>query len=95
MNNYNYVYPQSNGMNWVQGESGANAYQVAPNQVVVLFDSTREVFYIKSADMYGRPTLETYDYTKHVDVKEEEKTDMSQYVTRKELNMLLKELKNK
>ena len=85
---------QNGGMTWVQGEAGANAYQVAPGHVMVLFDSTRDVFYIKSVDMYGKPSpLETYDFKKHVDVAKNETTDMSQYVTKAELEEILKGMK--
>lgn len=84
--------PQSNGMTWVQGEAGANAYQVGTGQVAVLFDSTRDVFYVKSVDQYGKPNaLEAYDFKKHVEVAENATTpDMSQYVTKAELEEILK-----
>lgn len=89
-NPYTFNYGnQQNGMTWVQGEAGANAYQVMAGQVAVLFDSTRQVFYIKSVDASGKPNpLETYDYTKHADAVQE-KPDMSQYVTKEELQQIL------
>ena len=47
---------------WVQGEAGAKAYPVAANNSVLLMDSERNVFYIKSADASGMPMLRTFDY---------------------------------
>lgn len=48
---------------WVQGEAGAKAYPVAAGNSVLLMDSERNVFYIKSADASGMPMLRTFDYT--------------------------------
>lgn len=48
---------------WVQGEAGANAYLVAPNSFVRLWDSQASVFYEKKADASGRPTTDVYEYT--------------------------------
>lgn len=42
--------PQPTGPIWVQGESGAKSYMVAPGNTVVLFDSEKETFYIKTTD---------------------------------------------
>lgn len=48
---------------WVQGESGAKSYLVAPNATVMLMDSEGERFYLKSADASGMPLpLRIFDY---------------------------------
>lgn len=47
---------------WVQGEAGAKAYPVAPGSSVILMDSESNVFYIKSADQSGMPTMRTFEY---------------------------------
>ena len=68
---YPQVYPQSypqfqqqnNPIIWIQGIESARAYQTAPNNTVVLFDSDEQVIYIKSADMQGRPSMRILDYT--------------------------------
>ena len=52
----NQMTPQ-NGIIWVQGESGAKAYPVAPNQTVQLWDSEGQVVYLKSADGSGMPSM--------------------------------------
>lgn len=53
----------NNAMIWVQGESGAKSYLVAPNTTVVLFDSEAQTIYLKSADPTGLPSMRVLDYT--------------------------------
>lgn len=48
---------------WVQGEAGAKSYLVAPNNTVQLWDSEKNVIYIKSADASGMPSMKVLDYT--------------------------------
>lgn len=47
---------------WVQGQGAAEAYLVAPNSFVRLWDSQAPVFYEKRADQTGRPFLEVFEY---------------------------------
>lgn len=57
------VQQPNNGLIWVQGESGAKSYLVAPNVTVMLMDSEGERFYLKSADASGMPLpLRIFDY---------------------------------
>lgn len=70
-----YYYPQNtpnqpvqqqqntSGIIWVQGESGAKSYLVAPNTTVSLWDSESQTIYLKSADASGMPSLKILDYT--------------------------------
>lgn len=53
----------SNGIIWVQGETGAKSYLVAPNTTVQLWDSESQTIYLKSADVSGMPTMKVLDYT--------------------------------
>ena len=77
--NYPYYYPQdqlsvlrqpyiqqppADERIWVQGEAGANAYLVASNGFVRLWDAQAPVFYEKRADATGRPSMDIYEYTK-------------------------------
>lgn len=50
------------GILWVQGEAGAKSYLVAPNTSVLLMDSENSIFYIKTTDAAGMPTLRTFAY---------------------------------
>ena len=69
---YQQTYPQSypqyqqqnNPFIWIQGGvAGAQSYQVAPNNTVILWDSDEQSIYIKSADMQGKPSIRILDYT--------------------------------
>jgi hypothetical protein len=56
----------TNDMIWVQGEAGAKAYLVAPNNRVVLWDTETKTIYIKSADASGVPSMQILDFTERV-----------------------------
>lgn len=50
---------------WVQNQTSAEAYLVAPNGFVRLWDSSAPVFYEKRADATGRPyPLDIYEYSR-------------------------------
>lgn len=57
--------PQQDERIWVQGEGAAQAYLVAPNSFVRLWDSSQSVFYEKRADAAGRPYMETFEYSRN------------------------------
>ena len=59
----NTAQSQNSGIIWVQGESGAKSYLVAPNTTVQLWDSENQVIYLKSADSSGMPSIKTLDYS--------------------------------
>lgn len=78
---------------WVQGESGAKSYLVAPGQSLILMDSEAEVFYIKSTDMSGVPQpLRIFDYKERTTgvnrPAQAAQTQTEQYVTRAEFDAL-------
>lgn len=88
------VIQQNNnaGIIWVQGEAGAKAYPVAPGNNVLLMDSEDSFFYIKSTDTSGVPQpIRKFKYTEETGTKKKEeekpepKVDLSNYVTREEL----------
>ena len=72
------------GLLWVQGETGAKSYLVAPNSTVLLMDSENSRFYLKSADGAGMPNMRIFEY------KEISNTPQNvlqgQYSNEKELN---------
>lgn len=50
---------------WVQNETAADSYLIAPNGFVRLWDASSNRFYEKRADATGRPLpMEVYEYTK-------------------------------
>lgn len=52
----------NSSITWVQGEQAAKSYLVAPNVTIPLFDSEKQTIYLKSADMYGKPSMQILDY---------------------------------
>lgn len=85
----------NNSITWVQGEAGAKSYLVAPNTTVQLWDSEEQVIYLKSADASGMPSMKVLDYTIRSGgspaapaVAQQPGNDMSQYVTKAELEAL-------
>lgn len=53
---------QNNPMIWVQGETGAKSYLLAPNTTLPLWDSERQTIYLKSTDASGMPSMKIIDY---------------------------------
>lgn len=82
----------SNGIIWVQGIEGAKAYQMAPNSNALLMDSDTEgTMYIKVCDSAGMCNLRIFRYEEVTNTPntEQSQLDMSQYVTRNELDEIL------
>ena len=82
--------PAPNGIIWVQGLAGAKSFLLAPGQSALLMDSEAPVFYIKSADQSGMPSMQIYDYKKReteqaAPAQAPAGVDMTQYVTWAEL----------
>lgn len=88
---------QQTGIIWVQGETGAKSYLLAPGQSALLMDSEANVFYIKSSDASGMPMpLRIFDYTERVVAKNETPAPApkADYVTREEFEKVIAELKD-
>ena len=75
---------QQNGIIWVQGETAAKSYLVAPGQTVQLWDSEKKVIYLKSADASGMPNMKILDYT----IRGEEEKTAEEYATKADLAAL-------
>lgn len=91
--------PPSNGIVWVQGESAAKSFPVAPNTTVMLLDSESSVFYLKTSDASGMPLpLRVFDYKERTQTPSVLPTvapnsdfniNLDNFVTRDELNEIL------
>ena len=102
-NNAYYTRAQvpSNNILWVQGIEGAKAQQILPGNTLLLLDSEQDRFYIKSCDQYGICLpLKTYKFEEVIEVVQPQiaaeaapAQDLSKYVTKEELEQILKELK--
>lgn len=85
--------PQQSGLIWVQGEAGAKSYLVAPGNTVLLLDSERQTFYIKSTDASGMPRpLKVYDFQERQEEPEKPAVDLSNYVTKDEMAAYIADL---
>lgn len=84
------VQPQTvqEPMIWVQGEAGAKAYMVAPGGSVVLWDAERYVFYIKTADQSGMPSMRVFEYSERGGSVPNVSQVNTNYVTRQEFDAL-------
>lgn len=59
----NQIQPMQDERIWVSNQQSAESYLVAANSFVRLWDSSRPVFYEKSADCTGRPMqMKVYEY---------------------------------
>lgn len=85
----------SNGIIWVQGEAGAKAFPVGPGSSMLLMDSERDCFYIKTTDASGVPMpLRTFTYTEVVQSQQARQPE-PQYVTREEFEELKRMLQDR
>ena len=90
--------PQVNqGLLWVSGEVGAKSYLVAPNSTVLLMDSDDAVFYLKSADSAGLPTLRTFSYVEIESNQNKQKSSevQKEFVDREEFELFKNEILEK
>ena len=84
---------QNTGIIWCQGEEGAKAYLTAPGASVMLMDSEKNTFYIKSSDQSGMPLpLRVFDYTERTPTGRapsgSAQVQQNEFVTRKEFEAL-------
>lgn len=80
------------GMNWVQGETGAKSWFVAPGATVLLMDSESQRFYLKTADMNGVPSMRVFEYHEAGSVAGQQPTQQPRFVTMEEFNAFKTEL---
>lgn len=82
---------------YVPNEQAAEAYLMAPNSFVRLWDANQQVFYEKRTDPQGRPfPMEKYTYSKAQNEPVKEQNSLTdQFVTREEFNALMAKLEPK
>jgi hypothetical protein len=91
---------QNNPMIWVQGETGAKSYLLAPNTTLPLWDSENQCIYLKSTDASGMPSMRILDYTfretaqPHVPVQNNSRHN-TDFVTHEELKDFEKKIAHK
>ena len=72
----------------VSGMDGARAYQMAPNEVVALFDEGDDILYVKSTDGAGFPTIRRFRFREEADAAPAAPVPAADYVTRAEFDEL-------
>ena len=77
--------PPRDGLIRVTGMEGARAYQMPPNSAVALFDGGQDIFYVKTTDGAGFPTIRAYAFTP---LQDQAASHAGDYVTRAEFNAL-------
>lgn len=89
-NNYNpygyYQQPITNQYAFVNGFEGAKAFQVQPNQMVMLLDSDNPIVYKKTANSLGQCNIEAF---KLVPIKDDPKPE---YVLKQDFDELVKRI---
>lgn len=63
MNMGQQMYPQRQEVVRVNGQNGANAYQMAPNSSILLLDETAPIIWLKTTDGASYPTVTGYTIT--------------------------------
>ena len=77
------------GILWVQGESGAKSFLVAPGNTVQLMDSEANRFYFKTTGPDGMPhPLRIFEYTEIFPEEVREQLQAANPVTREEYDAL-------
>lgn len=82
---------QPTGLIQVNGMEGAKAFPMGRNDEVALFDSGRDVFYVKRTDAGGYPSIEAYTFAP---LQETPAQPSPEYVTRQEFEELKEVLLN-
>ena len=87
---FNYPFQaiqQTQNIQYVNGRTGADAYQMGANSSVILMDQNDSRFYLKQTDANGRATVRAYDF------KEAEEAKPEEYVTKSEFESFKAKLK--
>lgn len=101
---YTNPLPLNNQIIFVQGETGAKAYQIPNNTTVLLMSSESNEFFIKTTDSSGFPTIRKFTFQEQQNQEyqnqEQQKKQCScncqsnNYVTQEEFNNFKKEILN-
>ena len=93
-----YQQQQTNPLIWVQGIEAAKSYMVAPNNTVLLMDSEKPRFFLKTSDASGMPLpLRIFEYTETTQNSannpvEQQTVDLSSYATKAEFDAFRDEI---
>lgn len=80
--------PKPSDLLQVNGLEGARNYPVSPNCRVVLFDSNQDIFYIKSTDAGGYPSISAFQFAPI----QEQSQSAPNYATKEDLSSLMDQI---
>lgn len=83
--------PQSS-ITWVDSQSEAEAYPMAPNAAIALWDRKQSCIYVKQTDAMGRAMLRILDYTDR-SAAQEKQTAQPELATKADLAALTEAVK--
>lgn len=110
-NQFNNQYPQytnplplNNQIIFVQGETGAKAYQIPNNTTILLMSSESNEFFIKTTDSSGFPTIRKFTFQEQPNQEHQKQEQQpkqcscncqsNNFVTQEEFNNFKKEILN-
>ena len=73
---------------WVNGETEAAMYPVAPNNAVDLWDRSGKAVYRKQADASGKPSMKIYDLVERIESTQTEDNNVI-YATKDDIGSIL------
>lgn len=81
-------------MVWVRDKAEADAYPIAPNTAIALWDSSSPCIYLKQTDVSGRPSIKTFDLVERSNLAEKPFEEPApNYVSHDDLKTLSDEIK--
>lgn len=85
-----YQQPYGEQLIRVTGLDGAKAYQMRPNSAVALFDGAEDIFYLKSTDGAGFPTIRVFRFEEVTATP----AAATEYITKEEFEKFKEEILN-
>ena len=75
---------------WIYNESEVSGYPVAPNNAVRFWIANKPMFYEKSADATGKPTVKVFDYKERNQSASDSATEQTvEYATKSDLSAVV------
>ena len=75
---------------WIYNESEVSGYPVAPNNAVRFWIANKPMFYEKSADATGKPTVKVFDYKERDQSASDAVTEQNaEYATKSDLSAVV------
>lgn len=92
--NNNYQQPRANQYFWVNGIESAKAFQMQPNQNVMLMDNDNPLVYMKTTDGLGKSNLRFFKLVEVTEdeLKQSENKPTNEYVLKRDFDELVKRI---